>query len=213
MTKTRLLPTLALVAALSLPTGVALSQDDSRPADTAADASMAVDGFPYAELEALVRSALPGRPLDENLATATGEELLAVLSSEESAALQGVLDESGKTVADYAAATSWLRVADADFIIIQAHRIVGADASQSLDAWLDVLTVNLGDPQVTEDSIGGRPVKLVSDAKTPEVPLLYLFSAGDVTWMIVAADQTIIGEAMDTVGADDPEEAEPESAA
>ena len=41
--------------------------------------------------------------------------------------------------------------------------------------------------------------QLITDAATPEVPTLQLFAAGEVLWMIVAADQAVVEEAIETL--------------
>ncbi len=198
--KPRLLTSLALLALLLLPAG-AVAQDDSA-ASPAAGATAVAEDPRFAELEALMPAALAGLPLVDNLALATGERLFGMMRPEESAILQGLLDEHGKTVADYAAASTWLQISATEVVVIQAHRIAGIDASGTIDAWVDVLTINLADPQVSEGFIAGRPVTLVSGGFAPEVPPLHLFPAGDVMWMVVAADGTLVEEAMAAVGAD-----------
>ncbi len=208
MTKTRLLPVLVLVAALLLPSGATLAQDDSTAPDPTADASPAAQDPRFAELEALVPPALAGLPLGDNLVFATGEELFDIMPPEDSAILEGVLEANGKTVADYAAATTWLPTSDSDIVVVQAHRIAGVDASETVGAWVEIVSVNLEDPQSAEGFIAGSPVTLVFDASSPEVPTLHLFTAGDVMWMIIAADKAIVEEAMGAVGAEGGEEAE-----
>ncbi len=91
----------------------------------------------------------------------------------------------------------------------QAHRIAGIDAAATIETWVAVLSVKLQEPVVARSDIDGRAVTLVSDATRPEVPLLYLFAAGDIVWMIVTADQSIVAEAMDAVGVDVSEGTEP----
>ena len=49
----------------------------------------------------------------------------------------------------------------------------------------------------------GRAVTLVSDAAQPEVPLVHLYPTRDVMWMIVAADQALVEEAINTVTPED----------
>ena len=174
MTKLRLLSAVTLAAALLLPTGAVVAQDDA-DASSAAEATLATDDPRLAELEGLLPPALAGLPLGDNLTLATGEELVSVMQPGESDILLALLDEHGKTTADYAAAMSWLPVTDSD--------------------------------------IAGRPVTLVSDDARPDVPLLHLFSAADVMWMIVSLDETIVEEAMEAVDADDGEGTEAEPAA
>ncbi|MEA2025371.1 MAG: hypothetical protein U9O18_01635 [Chloroflexota bacterium] len=210
MIKLDLLSAMALTAALLLPSGTALAQDGSTTPDPATGAAMTAEDPRFAELEALVPPALAGLPLGDNLVFATGEELLDIMQPEESAILEEVLEANGKTPADYAAATSWLPTSESDIVVIQAHRIAGVDASETMEAWVEIVSVNLDDPQSAEGFIAGRPVTLVSDASSPEVPTLHLFPAGDVMWMIIAADEAIVEEAMGAVGAEGDEEAEAE---
>ncbi len=155
----------------------------------------------FTELAALMPESLAGQVLADNLTLATGEQLFALMRPEETAVLQRVLDATGTTVADYAAATTWLPVTATDVVVVQVHRIAGIDAAATLDAWVEVLTINLAEPQVSEGSVAGLPVTFVSDGSTPEVPKLHLFSAGDAIWMVVAADQAIVEETVAAVAA------------
>jgi hypothetical protein len=199
------LSAVALTAALLLPAGTAMAQDEA-VASVGPDA-VAADRDPrLTELLALLPSELAGASLADNLTLATGEQLFALMRPEESAIIQSVLDAGGKSVADYAAATTWLSIAATDVVVVQAHRIAGVDASATVDAWVEALTVNLADPEVGEGLVAGRPVTLVSDASAPEVPTLHLFPVGDVTWMIVAADQAVVEQAMAAVGSAEPGE-------
>lgn len=190
--------TVLLAVALLLPAGAALAQDDGATPAAEASADPRIE-----ELAALVPPALAGLPLADNLQFATGEQLFGVMQPAESEIIQGVLDETGTSVADYAAVTTFLQPSENEIVVIQAHRIEGIDASQTVDAWVEVLSMNLEEPSIEEGFIGGRPVTLISDTAVPEIPLLHLFPAGDVMWMIVAADAAIVEEAMGLVGAED----------
>ena len=202
MTKLRLLPSLTLTAALLLPSGAVLAQDETTTVSPAPEATMAAIDDRLTELAALLPPALAGLPLGDNLQFATGEQLATVMSAEETAMLGALLEANGKTAADYAAATTWLPITETDIVVLQAHRIEGVDASQTIDAWVQIVSLGLEEPQVSEGFIGGRPVTLMSDAAMPEVPLLHLFPADDVVWMMVAADQDLVEAAMDELGAD-----------
>ena len=205
------LSALALTATLLLPVGTATAQDDA--VASAGPDAVATDQDPrLTELLALLPTELAGVSLADNLTLATGQQLFALMRPEESAIIQGVLDAGGRSVADYAAATTWLPVAATDVVVVQAHRITGVDASATVDGWVEVLTVNLADPQVSEGLVAGRPVTFISDASAPEVPTLHLFPVGDVTWMIVAADQAIVEQAMAAVGSAEPTEQGPGAA-
>jgi hypothetical protein len=197
------LSALALSALLLLPAGSVMAQDDA-VASAGPDAVAADQDPRLTELVALLPAELAGASLADNLTLATGEQLFALMRPEESAIIQGMLDAGGTTVADYAAATTWLPVTATSVVVVQAHRIAGIDADATTDAWVEVLTVNLADPQVSAGSVAGRPVTLISDAAAPEVPSLYLFPEGDVTWMIVAADEAIVEEAMAAVESTEP---------
>ncbi len=208
MNTTRLLPTLVLSAALLLPSATAIAEDDGAETAQGADAT-AVAPDSIAELKAIMPSELAGLELAENLQLASGEQLFSVMRQEEAALLLEVFDANDKTVADYAAATTLLPVSESDIVIVQAHRIAGIDAAATIETWVAVLSVKLQEPVVARSDIDGRAVTLVSDATRPEVPLLYLFAAGDIVWMIVTADQSIVAEAMDAVGVDVSEGTEP----
>ena len=203
----RLLPTVVFAAVLTLPAGVALGQDDV--AESAApEATVAADDPRLTELEALVPPALAGLPLTENLQVATGEQMVGVMEPEEAAVLGDLLEANGKTTADYAAAATYIPVTDAQVVVIQAHRITGVPAAETIDAWVEILSMNLADPQVSEGFIGGRAVTLMSDGDNPEAPLLHMFPAADVVWMMWTDDEALVGAAMDEVDADEPDEAE-----
>jgi hypothetical protein len=208
MNTTGLLPTLVLSAALLLPSTTAIAEDDGAETAQGADAT-AVAPDSIAELEAIMPSELAGLELAENLQLASGEQLFSVMRQEEAALLLEVFDANDKTVADYAAATALLPVSESDIVIVQAHRIAGIDAAATIETWVAVLSVKLQEPVVARSDIDGRTLTLVSDATRPEVPLLYLFAAGDIVWMIVTTDQSIVAEAMDAVGVDVPKGTEP----
>lgn len=203
MTKLRSLLALALAAALLLPAATAMAQDDAS-ASPGPDATTPSQDPRFTQLTELLPAALAGQPLADNLTLATGEQLFALMRPEETAILQAVLDTTGTTVADYAAATTWLPVTATDVVVVQVHRIAGVDAAATVDAWVEVLTLNLAEPQVSEGSVAGRPVTFISDGSTPEVPRLHLFSVGDATWMVVAAEQAVVEEAMAAVTAAEP---------
>ena len=207
MNKMRLLPALALAGALLLPAGVALAQDDATETPADVEASLVPVDPRLGELEALIPASLAGLALGDNLMLATGEELLSIMLPEEADIVLGVLDENDKTVADYAAATSYLSLADTEILVLQAHRIAGIDASETVDAWVEVLSMGLDDPLIEQGEIDGRAVTVISDGSAQGVRL-QLFPAGDVIWMIVGADETIMTEAMEAVGADGALEAE-----
>jgi len=205
MTKTRLLPVMALALTLLLPGPAALAQDES--AETPTD-TIASDDPRLAELEALVPPALSGLPLGENLRLLTGEEALAAMSAEEAALVQTMLDENGKTTADYAAAATFVQTSATDVVILQAHRIEGLDAATAIDTWVQMLSLSLTEPESAEGFISGRPVTLLSDGADPDVPLIHLYPMLDTTWLMAAADQAILEEAVEEIsgpGADDSE--------
>ena len=70
------------------------------------------------------------------------------------------------------------------------------------------VSLGLEQPAASEGRIGGRPVRLLADEVMPDMPLLYLFPADDVMWMVVAADEAIVEEAMAAVAAEGGEEGE-----
>ncbi len=203
MIKLRFLPATALAVALLLPAAAVAAQEEASPSPGPAAASPAADPR-FIELAELLPASLADRPLADNLTLATGEQLFALMRPEESAILQGMLDDAGRTVADYAAATTWLPISDTSVVVVQAHRMAGVDAAATMEAWVEVLTLNLSEPQVDDGSVAGRPVTLVSDASVPEVPPLHLFPVGDVMWMIVAADEAVVEEAMLAVTDEEP---------
>jgi len=198
----------ALAATLLLPSTVAVGQDGSAETTPSADATVVAPDS-VAELEAIMPSELAGLELAANLQLASGEQLFSVMRPEEAALLLEVFDANGKTVSDYAAATTLLPVSESDIVIVQAHRIAGIDAAGTIDTWVEVLSVKLQEPVVATSDIDGRAVTLVSDATRPEMPLLYLFAAEDIVWMIVTVDQSIVAEAMDAIGVEVSEVTEP----
>jgi hypothetical protein len=149
-----------------------------------------------------VPTALAGLPLDENLQLATGEQLATVMSPEETSVLEALLEANGAALADYAAAATWLPLSETDIVVIQAHRIAGVPAAQTLDSWVEILSLSTTEPEVTEASIAGRTITRMSDAANEAAPPLHIFSAGDVVWMLWSDDPLLVEEAMDEVGAD-----------
>ncbi len=205
MTKLRLLSTIALTGALLLPAAVVLGQDESVES-AAPEATLAADDPRLTELEALVPPALAGLPLGENLQLATGEQLAEVMQPEEAAVLGDLLEANEATVADYAAAATYLPVTDTHTVVIQVHRIRGVPAAETIDAWVEILSMNVEDPKSSEGYIAGRAVTLMSDASNPDAPLLHMFPAGDAVWMMWTNDTALVETAMDEVGADGAEE-------
>ncbi len=208
MLRTRLLPALTLITVLALPSGAATAQDETSGASPVPGATMAAVDTRLAQLEELMPPTLAGLPLDDNLQLATGEELISVMQPQESDLLLTLLDEHDKTPADYAAGATWLPLADGDIVVVQAHRIAGIDAGRTIEAWLQILALGLEQPATSEGLIGGRPVRLLANEAMPDMPLLYLFPVDDVIWMVVAADEAIVEEAMAAVGAEGGETAD-----
>ena len=200
MIKLRPLSTIALATALLMPTGAALAQDETA-VSPAPEATLAADAARLAELEALVPAALAGLPLRENLQLATGEQMTGVMQPQEAAVLDELMAEEGKTVADYAAAATYLAASESQVIYLQAHRIAGVDAAATIDAWAEILSTYLGEPRIGEVVVNERPVTVMSDAANPEASPLYMFPVRDVTWMIWTADEVLVAAAMDEVAA------------
>ncbi len=186
--------------ALVLPSAAVLAREEAEtsPAPTAvpdtADAHIE-------ELRALVPEQLAGIPLREELTTATGEELAASMSDDERAVFEEMLAVQGKTLGDYAAANAYLPISDTEVVVVQAHRVDGIDAELTVDVWLEILGLNTERPRFVEESIAGRSVMLVSDDARPGFPLLNLFAAGDVVWVLVAADGALAEEAVRVLSA------------
>lgn len=188
---------LTLATALLLPTSVAVAQTDTGASSPAPDTPTAVPDARVEELQALIPPALAGLPLGDNLQTATGEQLLSVMTTDEQALLEGLLEANGKTAADYAAAATWLPVSETQRAVIQAHRIEGVAAADTIDTWVEILSLNVVEPRVSDGFVAGRPVTIMADASLPEAPLLHLFPAGDVVWMMWADDEALVQDAME----------------
>lgn len=201
MSKVRLFSSVALAAALLLPTAVVSAQEDAEASAAPGASAPAVDTR-LPDLEALVPTALAGLPLDENLQLATGEQMATVMSPEEMGVLEAMLEGNDAVLTDYAAASTWLPLSDTDVVVIQAHRISGVPAAQTLDPWIEILSLSTTEPEVTEISVAGRAVTRMSDAANEAAPPLHLFPAGDVVWMLWSDDLLLVEEAMDEVGAD-----------
>ena len=206
MPKPHLLPTLVLAAALLLPAAAAHAQDEA--ADTPVPEAAVAADTRLDELRALVPENLAGLPLREELQLATGEGLADVMTEDERTVLVGMLQANGKTFAEYAAASATLSITDDDIVVVQAHRVSDVDASGTVEAWVEVLGLSAGEPLIDKEVIAGRDVTIVSDAARPDFPQLFLFPAGDVVWMVVAADRALVDEAVDVLGTSSaPEEA------
>jgi len=207
MPKLHLLPTLVLAAALLLPAAAAHAQDEAADSPLPGAAVVAADTR-LDELQALVPDSLAGLPLRDELQLATGEGLAGVMTEDERTVLEGMLQANGKTFADYAAASATLSITDDDIVVVQAHRVSDVDASGTIEAWVEVLGLSAGEPLISTEVIAGRDVTLVSDAARPDFPQLFLFPAGDVVWMVVAADRALVEEAVDVLAvSSEPEEA------
>jgi hypothetical protein len=200
MIKLRLLSTIALAGTLLAPSGAVLSQDETT-VSPAPDATMAAETVRLAELEALVPPALAGLPLRENLQLATGEQMTSVMEPQEAAMLDELLALQGKTVADYAAAATYLAPSDTQIVYLQAHRIEGVDAALTVDAWVEILSAYPQEPETDEVIIEGHVVTVISDAANPQAARLHMFPVRDVVWMIWTDDEVLVAAAMDEVGA------------
>jgi hypothetical protein len=203
---------LALAAALLMPAAGATAQDQAEGTGPEVAASPAAVDPRIVRLEALMPAELAGTPLADSMTFATGEELVAVMRPEEADIVLSMLDEHGKTVSDYAAASTFAPASGTDVIVVQAHRIAGIDASQTKDDWANVLSVSLEDPLVAETSVAGHPVLQVTGASVPDALPLYVFAAGDVLWMVATGDRAVVESAMAVVGADGSEAADSQPA-
>jgi len=207
MTKLRRLPTIILAAALLLPTAGTYAQDEADADASVAPEAIAAEDARIDELRALVPETLAGLPLRENLQVATGEQLVQQMSDSERALFDGMLEANGATLADYAAANVFLPVSDTTAVLVQPHRVQGIDAAGTIDTWVELLSLNAAEPEVSKTVISGRDVTVFSDAARPESPFLHLFAAGDIVWMMVAEDAALIEEAVAVLAADGDEAA------
>ena len=198
MPKLRLLLVTALATALLLPTG-AMAQDDTAETSTP-QPSAATEDTRVEDLRALVPEDIGGLPLRETLQVATGEELVPQMGEDERAVFESILESGGKTFDDYVAANAVVALNDTDAIIIQPHRVVGIDASSTLDGWLEILSLNAQEPRVAQELIAGQDVYLITDDVRPDFPRLHLFASGDVVWLVVVEDDAIAAEAVRALG-------------
>lgn len=197
--KSRLLSTLALSAALLLPVSAAMAQDEDADASTSPEAATTADVENLEELGAMVPPALAGLPLHENLVLVSGEEFMSLLPDTEAALFTEMLEDNGKTTDDYAGAFTYLNVTDSDVVVIQAHQVAGVQASDLMDDWVAILTADLEDPVVNEGYVAGRSSTFIRDDAAPEVPALQLIPAMETMWMMVAADQALVEEFVESL--------------
>lgn len=201
MTKRSRLLAVSLSAMLTLPAAAA-AQDEVASSPLPEASSVAADQR-LAQLEMLVPEYFAGLPLRENMQSAPGELLTSRMDDDERAVFEAMLEDAGKSIADYAAASVPVRVDEANAIVIQPHRVTGIDAVATLDSWIEILSLNAERPVVDRTRIAGQDVVLVSDDARPDFPLLHVFASGDVVWMVVAEDPAVIEEAVRTFGAPD----------
>lgn len=207
MTKLRPLLALALTTMLASPAAAAAQAEAA--SSPAPDTAPAAADTRLAELEALVPEYFAGLPLRENMQSAPGELLTPRMDDDERAVFEAMLEATGKTIADYAAASVPVRIDETSAIVIQPHRVSGIDASATLDSWIEILSLNAERPVVEETRIAGQDVVLVSDDARPDFPLLHVFAAGDVVWMVIAEDEAVIEEAVRTFAAPNETETAP----
>jgi hypothetical protein len=200
MMKLRLLLTLALGTTLLLPVSAVFAQDESAEASATPEATSSIDDANLEELRDQVPLALADLPLHENLILVTGEEYAQVMPEAEAALVDEMLEANGKTADDYAGALTYLDVTETDVVVIQAHRVAGVEASEIMDEWIAILTLSLEEPVVNEGFVAGRATTFIRDEATPEVPALQLIPAGEVMWMIVAVDQALAEEFIESLG-------------
>jgi hypothetical protein len=204
MPKLHALSLLTLSALLLSPSGTVLAQDDEAdPSPVSAVAAPLVDPR-LGDLVGLLPQALLGLPLGAELRLVTGEGLAAGLPPGELAVIEALLEAEDKTLADYAAASTRLRPSDTQVVFIEAHRLAGVDAARTIDAWVEIYSMNVTDPRVVEGFVGGREVKLMTDAADERVPTLHLFPADDVAWMMWASEQALVDGAIEELEAGPP---------
>ena len=199
MTHRSLLLAVSLTAMLALPTAAAAQ--DEVASSPLPEASPVAGDQRLAQLEALVPEYFAGLPLRENMQSAPGELLTSRMDDGERAVFEAMLEDAGKTIADYAAASVPVRIDESNAIVIQPHRVSGIDAVATLDSWIEILSLNAERPAVERTRIAGQDVVLVSDDARPDFPLLHVFASGDVVWMVVAEDPAVIEEAVRTFAA------------
>ena len=201
MTKCSRLLAVSLTAMLALPAAAA-AQDEVASSPLPEASPVAADQR-LAQLEMLVPEYFAGLPLRENMQSAPGELLSSRMDGDERAVFEAMLENAGKSIADYAAASVPVRIDEANAIVIQPHRVTGIDAVATLDSWIEILRLNAERPVVERTRIAGQDVVLVSDDARPDFPLLHVFASGDVVWMVVAEDPAVIEEAVRTFGEPD----------
>ena len=201
MTKCSRLLAVSLTAMLALPAAAA-AQDEVASSPLPEASPVAADQR-LAQLEMLVPEYFAGLPLRENMQSAPGELLASRMDGDERAVFEAMLENAGKSIADYAAASVPVRIDEANAIVIQPHRVTGIDAVATLDSWIESLRLNAERPVVERTRIAGQDVVLVSDDARPDFPLLHVFASGDVVWMVVAEDPAVIAEAVRTFGEPD----------
>lgn len=189
----------ALVLALSSLPSAGLAQGESvgSPAPTP---PAAVDDR-LSTLEALLPVYVAGLPLADDLRIATGEQLVEVMRPEEAQLLAGLLETSGKSPADYAAAASSLAIDEERVAVIQAHRIGGLAASDSIDTWVSILSLDVPGVSVEATDVLGHPVTRLTDPATPTAAPLLLFPLDDVVWMVWTGDDQLGAAAIEAIAA------------
>jgi hypothetical protein len=201
MTFLRRLPPLALAAVLVVPGATAAQDETAEPTAAVVEDVKDVEDARVAELRALVPEQLAGIPLREELQIATGEQLAGQMSDDEHAVFEAMLAEQGRSLADYVAANVYLPITDAQAVVVQAHRVDGIDASETIEGWIDILALNAERPRRVAASVAGREVVLVSDDAHPDFPPLTMFAAADVVWMVVSENEALVEEAVRALSA------------
>ena len=206
MPKVRRLSSVILAVSLLMPGGAAWAQEGADVSAAPEASALAADPR-VSELEELMPATLAGLPLDENLRVATGEQMARIMAPAEVALLESLFQANDATTADYAAASTLLPISPGQGVVLMAHRIADVPAKETLETWVEILSLSTGEPEVSDAVIAGRKVTLMSDAANEAAPLMHMFPAGDVVWMLWTDDPLLVEEAMDEVGADGSETA------
>jgi hypothetical protein len=207
MPPSRLLAGLLVACCLLLSTDAAGAEAGSDPTPAPIASPAAIDPR-LGEIAAMMPAELAGLSIDEHVQAATGEQIVGVMQPSEAARLDALLVTHGKSLDDYVAASTWLQFGESLALVLQAHRIVGVDASTTVDDWVGILSQHLSQPRAGSQTVAGRHLTTLADAAAPKLPPVYLLPDDDVLWMIWTGDEAMAETAVLTLTA----EAAPEDA-
>ena len=189
---------LAMVTLLLMPAPAAIAQGPSPSAPATSPAPEATGigtvSTPGDELLALFPTEIAGRPVEGEPIVVVGLDHVADLDPDDEndarqlAQIEALLEAADATILDVTSASVLVELEGDEFALVGAYRIEGSDATATLAAYTAAFALEVDRPVIESAEIGGRDVRQVSSASSPEDEPFVFFASDDVTWIVVAPE-------------------------